>query len=409
MISRERWHLTAQESSAVRQELLAGRQGFFAPGFDGRSLVQVRLVNGDNFLSLDLRHNLDRQLLIEELGRPGTHVIESNDDESVYATAQKGEQHTHEVAITFLGPDTCGRRSAPVRLNIGPKSQNYYPGGRWLYYKLFSDDASLESVMVHLFDHIETQISQGDLRSVFYVRYGIEAERHFRLRLDCGSEDKAQHINSTIIKHLSTAVEDQKLDRFDISTYQPEIARYGGQLGVAISERVFSIDSAAAIKALALSNSIPRWKVALISIWRMARVTMGDLRLDDVLAGITKAYAAEFRLKGERLRILDRQYRERRSTIAAIVSGQDEELHALRGIFDERDFKVAVAFKELVSHPIMADPSFLSSHLHMCANRLLGPDGRMEEAVLLTHLYRHLRSDRARTVATDGAARAPLG
>ena len=41
----------------------------------------------------------------------------------------------------------------------------------------------------------------------------------------------------------------------------------------------------------------------------------------------------------------------------------------------------------------------------MCADRLLGSDGRLQEAMLMTYVHRHLQSDMARPKSKGMAAR----
>ncbi len=396
LIARERWLLSAKESSAIRQQLLSGGREFIAPGFPGRMLDRVRLVRGDNFHLLDLRHSLDRQILLRELGRPGMHVLECHDDDPAFALTPEGKRHSHEVAITLLGSNNVVAALRPARFDMTWKAQLHPPGGEWLYYKLFSDEESLEKTTIDLFQILKQKPASQAIRSLFFLRYGQGAERHFRLRVRCEDPDSARLVESAVVEQLRAAVKQGTVDHFDASTYQPEILRYGGPRGIAVSEHIFSIDSAAAIKILPLSDRVPRWKVALLSIWRMARIMIKEHEMARILASITTSYAAEFDLAGERLRAVDRQYREMRGTIAAIMSGQAEDLRCFEGIFEERDAEVAVAVEGLEGLPVMSDQYFFSSHLHMCANRLLGADSRMQEAILFNYIHRNLRSLRAR-------------
>lgn len=395
LLSRERWQLTSEEGKSASIALSLGQRHILVSGARPRELKKLRVVERDRFVKLDLAFRLDREILIRELRRSSNLIVEADDDDGACAVTQAGERFAHEVALTLGRPGMLRETKSPTYTIHGPYVR--MPGSEWLFYKIFSDESSLEAVMADLSSLVQDASMAQAVTKWFFLRFEEEAGRHFRFRLQCASIADAHRIGVDISMFLNEAYRSGRIDHFDMSTYMPETDRYGGERSLNVSERVFFADSIFAASVFPSWGSIPRWKIALLSIWRMAlSMSLNEGELSLLIEQAATGYAEEYDLHGTRAAPVDRRYREQRAEIWAVLTGKDPHLAVFMGAIEKRDRDLIPLFEE-IGRSCRGDLGpVLSSHLHMCANRMLRRDGRLEEAILMIYVAKFVRSEMAR-------------
>lgn len=196
--------------------------------------AEVRLVSGTSAVDLDLRHGLHRELLRTETARNADAYVSELPGATRYSWLAGHVSRFHFSAVR-------AETRPPVTFVPRGESVRHLPGGEWLCLKLYAGsirhDGLLGEQLAGLVDTLGLPPDRW-----FFARYTDPAP-HLRLRFRDVGEDKA------ICAWAAALVRAGLAARFVIDEYEPEAARYGGD--VAAAERAFGADSAAAIRLLA--------------------------------------------------------------------------------------------------------------------------------------------------------------
>jgi thiopeptide-type bacteriocin biosynthesis protein len=202
---------------------------------------------------------------------------------------------------------------------------------------------------------------------------------------------------------------DGRLWRMQLDTYEREIERYGGEAGMVLAERLFHADSDA---ILALTNCLGtdargdrRWRLALVGI----DLLLTDLGFDPetrcaLMHRTRELFAAEVYPDTSFKYQLGARFRVERSSLETLLdhaSPADPQLAEGREILRCRSRQwapVMVELKECARERRLTVPlpELATSYLHMHVNRLLRSAHRAQELVLYDFLGRLYESQVAR-------------
>jgi thiopeptide-type bacteriocin biosynthesis protein len=204
-------------------------------------------------------------------------------------------------------------------------------------------------------------------------------------------------------------LEEGTLWRVQLDTYEREVERYGGPVGVELSEEWFSADSQAVLDILqscpADSGADLRWRLALKGM---------DVLLDALGMSLEqklefaeqsrKGYGAEFQVNKTLEVQLGVRYRRSSRELEALLTAPEtapEVLQEALAAFTRHGARLrAVAGKlrqaEQAGALTMTLGELAGSYLHMHVNRLLPEEQRAHELVLYEFLGRLYRSRLAR-------------
>jgi thiopeptide-type bacteriocin biosynthesis protein len=281
--------------------------------------------------------------------------------------------------------------------------RRFTPASPWLYLKLYTGTGTADRVLSAIAPVLREAIAAGDASHWFFLRYH-DPGPHLRVRL---AGDPARllgavlpAIERAIAPHLASGA----VWRMQIDTYERELERYGGAVGIDTCERVFWIDSEAMLGVLELlegdAGAEARWRLGLrgadqlLEALGMDEPARGALfaRARDDLGREHHADAAFYARLGERWK------RERAGLEALLardpaIDAEHEYAPALQ-LLAERSARLA----ELRPAPreLPGFDGFAWSLVHMHLNRLLHASHRAQELVLYDFLRRWHESRRAR-------------
>jgi thiopeptide-type bacteriocin biosynthesis protein len=258
---------------------------------------------------------------------------------------------------------------------------------------------------------VREAISAGAADRWFFIRYSDPAP-HLRLRLHGDAETLQRAVWPALQKAIGPWLDEGRIWRVVLDTYEREVERYGGAEGIVLAERLFHADSEAVLEIVELldpgdAGLDERWRLTLCGMDRL----LDDLGIElgarrSMLSEARAAFGKEFRSD----RALDRQigekFRKERPNLSDLLDpvrkGEDSPLGPGLEILGQRSERLRPIVADLKSCEAACRLSgtrheIAMSYLHMHANRLLRSVQREQELVLYDFLARHYESALART------------
>lgn len=414
VLARARWHIDRDELQSLGAARGAAR---FHAVQNWRTRLQlprfVVLADGDNELPVDLDNALSVESFVDLVkGRgqatlfemfPAPHQLCANGPEGRFV---------HELVVPFVRTVGAPAPQPPLitRAPANHHARNFPPGSEWLYARLYTGAAIADQVLCSVVEPVVTAaIESGAADSWFFIRYS-DPDWHLRLRLHGHPELLCAKVLPALAATAAPLQNDGQLWRMQFDTYEREVERYGGPIGIELAERLFHADSAAALAITTLldgdAGADARWRLALRGI---------DMLLDDLgfdftvkralVRRVRDAYLREFRADGTLTRQLGQKYRHMRATLDALFDpAQDADSPLAPGfaILRQRSAQTLPIAAELraaerAGKLTMTLEELAPSYIHMHVNRMLRAAQRAQELVLYELLDRIYESRSART------------
>ena len=395
--------LPAQPRGAFDEALVAWRRHWSVPR-------HVYLASGDNRLLLDLddpghteqlREELrrlpdGRSLLVQE-GLPGPANAWLEGPEGHYMS-----ELVVPLALRAVAPrDATESPVAPPQAAPVPSAGSRLrpPGSDWLFLKLYCPQNLEEDIIAGPLRNFGEFIRSAGLADAwFFVRFA-DPDSHLRIRFHGDPHTLLGELLTQACGWATDLIADGSCHRFGFDTYDRELERYGGEMGIGIAEAVFAADSTTVAELLHVNRQEP---IAIDT------TTLTVLSIDDLLAGLgvseqerlawyrdhvslSPADGHEFRRRQQQLRTL-----LGRGDALAQASGYEP----LPQIFDARRralAPIAARLDSLARQNELSQPkaSLWRSYVHLHCNRLLGTHSSLEERAL--QLLRRTREGLSRT------------
>src|SRR6185436_17296037 len=283
-------------------------------------------------------------------------------------------------------------------------TRHFAPGSEWLYAKLYCGTATADQVLREVI-HPAAQsiIEEGAADQWHFIRYS-DPDHHLRIRFHGEPECLLTKVWPQLQAVLAPLMADRRVWRVQLDTYEREVERYGGAVGIELAEQLFYADSVAVAELLELSDTgdagmDERWRLALCGIDRL----LTDLSFDaagklEFLQRGRKNFLTEFRADENLNEQLSERYRQERKQLEALLDPQraaESELAPGLEILQRRSQRIApiaVALRAAEREGRLTQPwaDLTWSYAHMHVNRLLRSAQRAQEMVLydlLTRLY----------------------
>ncbi|MFE2278096.1 lantibiotic dehydratase [Streptomyces sp. NPDC059454] len=289
-------------------------------------------------------------------------------------------RHTVELVVSMTrnasAPRSVPFRTAGARVTRADRLRP--PGSDWTFVKLYGDRQEEESLLVGGIRELIRSLDRHSDRRVF-LRYA-DPEPHLRLRL----RGNPSVLVPAVSDWAGALLADGHLSRFTFDVYDREIERYGGLIGMDVTEQLYSADSSAVLDLLSLDHA---------GRSQPDRTGLALLTIDDLLTGLGLSEV-------ERLRFYHRETPQRRPAGAEYRIRKAEFCDLLRGppprligdILTRRRPHLADAAHRLAGPDRCRQlgktlSELCHSYVHLHCNRLLGAD-RAAEDTALELLYR---------------------
>jgi thiopeptide-type bacteriocin biosynthesis protein len=449
VLSRATWNLGEPELAAFRLPRGGAQFSAVQQLRDRLRLPRyVALADVDNELVTDL----DNVLCVESLGhqvrrRAVASLVELMPGPGQLCVSGPQGGYTHQVIVPFVQPapapagsaDQAGlpapaagprpaaepgrpprlaalreaapRQAAPAEVQpaAADVERRFPPGSEWLYLKLFTGPATADQVLLRAAPLLAASVHAGTIDSWHFVRYG-DPDWHIRLRLHGAPEALLRDLLPQLRDLTEPLLRTGQIWRTQLDTYERELERYGGPLGIGSAERIFHADSQAVVEIMSQlpgdAGADLRWRMALRGIDQL----FGDFGLTlaqkrDIARRSRQGYGREFGAGGAFQHAISARYRRERPGLEPLLSGDSApppEATGCARALDRRSAAVAAAAGRLRAVADSGAPNVASlaelamSFAHMHVNRLLRSAQRAQELVLYEMLDRLYTSRAAR-------------
>jgi thiopeptide-type bacteriocin biosynthesis protein len=449
VLARARWNLEAADIEPIRKASGAARQRRLRELRERLGIPRtVVMADDDNELVLDLENVLAVDAFVER-ARGGAVLAEWLVGDG-FCKGPEGE-FAHEIVVPFVrrkattaasvhrgpAPRALSTASTPLahRPKVSRRDRSFAPGSEWLYAKLYGGEASLDLVLVDAVEPLRRfALDTGAADGWFFLRYA-DPDSHLRVRFHGDARRLTAEIWPELERRLEPWLATRALHRIELGTYEREIERYGGLDGVRVSERLFQVDSEAALAivsaTLGESGGDARWRAALLGMHGLYAAFDDDLERRAALTtklrdGFAKEFRADAALK-DALRLRVRAERARLSALlqnragGASDSGALDELGDVGELPADSELQRIFAVRQRALEPLVEELRALEHHdeltcsvmdlvpsyAHVFTNRVLRSAARAHEYVMYELLSAHYRSCVGRARARERSGVAP--
>jgi lantibiotic biosynthesis protein len=269
------------------------------------------------------------------------------------------------------------------------------PGSDWLYAKLYAGGMVAELLIGKALNSFARDaLAAGLADDWFFIRFH-DPRPHLRVRFHGDPGALTGELTPRLYAWVSELMDEGACQSLVLDTYERELERYGGELGIELAEAVFGVDSRAACELIRLDLS---------GAIGARRELLSVLTLDRLLEGLGLDSAARLRWCSARVRSrheVASDWRDDKDLLRSLLGSRDGGCEAVGGdaLVQLLDRFVA----ELQPHghrlamlresgkiqwPTADDVHASFAHVH--CNRLLGLDRRAEQRALgLMHRTLH--------------------
>lgn len=414
VLSPARWFAARDELKPITEAPLESRFQKVQEWRAVRRLPRfIALADDDNTLPIDL----DNALSVDSF----VHLIKNHSSielcelwpspDELCAVGEDGA-FAHELIVPFLRQPQSPHARRVISESPAPSQRfavpavrrKFAPGSEWLYIKIYSGKATADRVLRRVFAPVlDGVIASGAIDRWFFLRYA-DPDPHLRARFHGRPESLRDEVFPALQSALAPMLEDGRVRRLQIDTYEREIERYGGDHGMLLSEQIFHLDSASVLEMMNRLDSSDgeldqRWRLALSCMDR----TLEDLGFDsfaklEIVKNLRARFLAEFKASEQTIRQLGDRYRKERKSLEALLSRainpespMAEALNAW-SLHSATWRRLGAEFRAAESNGLLSESfsNIVSSCLHLHANRMLRSSQRAQEMViydLLTRLY----------------------
>ena len=369
---------------------------------------------GDNRLVLDLDHEDQARELYNELQKlkDGEAMIVQEvlpDLDEAWLTGPGGNYYSEFVASLVLrareqpsAQPSASRKGAEARPSertvaervhipatspIDPLSRQRPPGSDWLFVKLYcprnlENDVLADSIFVFA----ENAVASGLADSWFFIRYS-DPEPHIRLRFHGAPERITTRLFPQVCEWAARLISGRLCQKFSFDTYEQELERYGGPLGLAAAESVFHADSRAAVELI---------RRAKTKLWPQDQTALLAISVDALLHGL--GLDAAERLRWYRSQTTEggpevgADYRERKVVLRSLLGKADflagmpggAEIASVLAARSELSTPIGQHLRQLANEHELTESldALCASFVHLHFNRMAGLDPASEQRIL---------------------------
>jgi len=374
----------------------------------------VCVEDNDNVLPVDLDNVLAvdsfAQLVKARTGVTLTELWPAPDELAVHGPDGR---YANEIVVPFVRIPASEPRQLPQPARAAAVRRSFAPGSAWLYAKLYTGHATADQILTEAIAPLVEAPAGRDGPAWFFLRYG-DPHWHLRFRVHGEPAWLYGELLPRLAAQTAAMLDDGRLWKLQLDTYEREVERYGGPTGIALAERLFAADSACVLDILGMlagdAGMDARWRLALRGIDQL----LDDLGFElpgrlSLMRRIRDAFAREHRVDAAVgfQRGLGDKYRKERTALDGLLDRAGDAASELAPGLER------LAQRSAANAPIIAElraaeqrgalalplTELAPSYVHMHVNRLIRSAQRAHELVLYDLLARLYESRLARAKA----------
>ncbi len=235
------------------------------------------------------------------------------------------------------------------------------PGSDWLYAKLYDVPAYEDDLIAHPIREFGAQaIADGTADSWFFMRY-VDPDPHLRIRWHGDPAVLTEQLAPRLLRWGAELVNAGYCKSFGLDTYDQEVERYGGPVGMELAEQLFHADSELVAELLLQRRSLDTSLLGVYTVDTLLAALGYDVARREALcrSGVEdrKATADEFRKEQNALR-----------GVLGDPSWLPASARPAMELWSERIADIACRLTEAE----LDKDELTQSYVHMHCNRLLG-------------------------------------
>lgn len=396
VLCRARWRveagdLPADPDGAAFQALRIARR---LPRF-------VVLEEGDHALWVDLDQPLRVETLLQLVAHRASFTLrEAFPGPGELVAAGPDGLFCHELVVPFQRLDSQRTAPEPGLFQAEPSCERAFPpGSEWLYLKLYTGEATADRMLLETIQpFLETHRELWD--RWFFLRYADPAP-HLRLRF----QGRPEVLAGTLLPRLHQALQPLLAAglcwKLQVDTYERELERYGGPVGMALAEQWFCIDSERTLALLPQligdDGAEQRWRCALQGVDTLLTDLGFDLPAKARVVGrAQESLGREFQAQGTLTVQLGHRFRRVRKDLEALLGGTGGLALAQELASRQRACLAELQRADQEGSLRVSLEELASSYAHLQVNRLVRSSPRAEEMVIMTFLGRLYAAQAAR-------------
>ncbi|MCJ8269054.1 MAG: lantibiotic dehydratase, partial [Psychrosphaera sp.] len=368
---------------------------------------------GDNNLQVNLTNPVAVQTFLNELKKDQTITVEEVLSESFKLAAQtKGQPVEHEILL----PMVCHHdKSAGSVKSVKPPfdfyqnaaaTRQHIPGGEWLMLKIYTGNTTCDHLLRDkIAPLIKETVAQTPIKSWFFMRFG-DPDWHIRLRLNAAPEVLYGTLMPKLNALLQPLYQQGLVNKVEVTTYQQELERYGGEHCMGLSEKMFQHDSGACLSLLQLLEEQPadvRWQATLLGCDYLAKdFGLNTEARHQLFKSQRDNFASEFNETSVLRKEMGKKYRLHETHLQQILlteeqaqstEEQTELWQAIHQVFARRssattDVIASIRELEEARKLCINVEMLIRSYLHMFMNRMFVSNARQQELLVYEFLNR---------------------
>jgi thiopeptide-type bacteriocin biosynthesis protein len=430
ILSKARWVLNLNDLSAKKDIKDTELKELITLHFTNNLIPNsITISQGDNQLPIDIRNTICLKILIQDLKKYKSIVLQEClfNENNLLVNGPEGA-FTNEIIIPWHkevevkeGQQLNGSRKQ-IETNALLKQRSFLPGSEWHYVKIYCGVKTADLILCEVVKPlIEGLLGEGTISKYFFIRY-YDPDHHLRIRFK-GNGDFYAKVTNKLNEALVPYLEANLVSNIQTEIYKQEIERYGIE-NMDNSESVFFADSIGALNLLSLLEGDEgdqlRWQFAIKGVHDLLDAFQFDNPMKrELMNWLSTNFAREFHLDNqEGKKQLSVKYREYRSVIDFVFQGNLDEEHdyyTVWELFKIRKESLSSYANEILSLSKENKLSvklndLVTSYIHMFLNRFLRSKQRMQEMVIYDLLHQHYKSLIARetkntkTIQTEQAS-----
>src|SRR5205807_10366290 len=140
--------------------------------------------------------------------------------------------------------------NSPNRASLLAVPRTFPLSSEWLFAKLYTGTGTADRVLCEVVaPFVRKLIHSGAVDRWFFIRYG-DPEWHLRVRFHGTPENLHAEVLPALQTAVSPLLDDGRLWRVQLDTYEREVERYGGPEAIELAEKLFHADSEAVLQLI---------------------------------------------------------------------------------------------------------------------------------------------------------------